>query len=168
LSYFVYPGALNRPVKEISFRIATKKDQDFIGQLSARVFSIFGRYDEILTDWFSHPGVITVIGSKNGQPVAFAMFQLGERETWNVSTGELLAIAVIPEHQRQGLGRSLLNYMEDLALRFRLREIHLHTGKDNLPAQCLFEEAGYGVAETEKDYYPKGQPAVRMVKRLES
>ncbi len=151
---------------EISFRIATKKDQDFIRQLSARVFSIFGHYDEILTDWFLHPGVITVIGSKNGESAAFAMLQLGEKETWNDSIGELLAIAVIPEHQRQGVGRTLLNYMEDLALRFRLRGIHLHTGKDNLPAQYLFEKAGYRMAGKEKSYYPKGQSAVRMVKML--
>jgi ribosomal protein S18 acetylase RimI-like enzyme len=56
--------------------------------------------------------------------------------------------------------------MEDLALRFRLREIRLHTGKDNLSAQSLFEKAGYKVAGSEDRYYPKGQSAVRMVKRL--
>jgi ribosomal protein S18 acetylase RimI-like enzyme len=155
-------------MEEISFRIATKKDRNFIRQLSASVFSIFGHYDEILTDWFLHPGVITVIGSKNGPPVAFAMLQIGEKETWNASIGELLAIAVIPEHQRQGVGRALLNYMEDLALRFRLSAIHLHTGKDNLPAQYLFEKAGYKIAGAEKSYYPKGQSAVKMVKRLNS
>jgi ribosomal protein S18 acetylase RimI-like enzyme len=154
-------------MKEISFRIATKKDRDFIRQLSASVFSIFGRYDEILTGWFLHPGVITIIGSKNGQPVAFAMLQPGEKETWNAPTGELLAIAVMPEHQGQGVGRALLNYMEDLALRFRLSEMHLHTGKDNLPAQYLFEKAGYKIAGAEKSYYPKGQSAVRMVKMLD-
>jgi len=153
-------------MKEISFRIATKKDRDFIRQLSASVFSIFGHYDEILTGWFLHPGVTTVISSENGQPVAFAMLQPGEKETWNAPIGELLAIAVIPEHQGQGVGRALLNYMEDLALRFRLSEIHLHTGKENLPAQYLFEKAGYKIAGAEKSYYPKGQSALRMVKVL--
>ena len=155
-------------MKEISFRIATKKARDFIRRLSASVFSIFGHYDEILTGWFLHPGVITVIGSKNGQPVAFAMLQLGEKETWNTSIGELLAIAVIPEHQRQGVGRALLKYVENLALRFRLSAIHLHTGKDNLSAQYLFEKAGYKIAGAEKSYYPNGQSAVKMVKRLNS
>jgi ribosomal protein S18 acetylase RimI-like enzyme len=155
-------------VKEISFRIARIKDRGFIEELSARVFSIFGRYDEILSEWFFRLGVITVIASMNGQPVAFAMLETGERETWNVSTGELLAIAVTPEQQRQGVGKSLLDYMEDLALRFRLREIHLHTGKDNLAAQSLFEKAGYRTAGAEKGYYPKGQSAVKMVKRLDS
>ncbi len=154
-------------MKEVSFRIATEQDRDFIRQLSASVFSIFGHYDEILTDWFLQPGVITVIGSKNGQPVGFAMLQLGEKETWNAPIGELLAIAIIPGHQRQGVGEALLSYMENLALRFRLSEIHLHTGKDNLPAQYLFEKAGYKIAGTEKSYYPKGQSAVRMVKRLD-
>lgn len=96
------------------------------------------------------------------------MLQIGEKETWNASIGELLAIAVIPEHQRQGVGRALLNYMEDLALRFRLSAIHLHTGKGNLPAQYLFEKAGYKIAGAERSYYPKGQSAVKMVKRMNS
>lgn len=96
------------------------------------------------------------------------MLQPGEKENRKDSSGELLAIAVIPEHQRQGIGMALLSFMEDLALRFRWGEIHLHTGKDNLPAQHLFEKAGYKIAGGEKRYYPEGQSAVRMVKRLNS
>ena len=50
---------------------------------------MFGDYDLILTQWFMQPGVITVIGSKNGQPVGFAMLQLGKKGIWNALTGEL-------------------------------------------------------------------------------
>ena len=154
-------------MKEISFRIATEKDGDFIGHLSAEAFSVFGEYGEILTEWFAGPGVITVISSRNGQRVGFAMLQPGEKETWNASTGELLAIAVIPECHRQGMGRALLRHMGNLASQFRLREIRLHTAEGNLPARYLFETEGYKIVGLERNYYPRGQSAVVMVKKLD-
>ena len=125
---------------------------------------MFGDYDLILTQWFMQPGVITVIGSKNGTPVGFAMLQLGNQRTGNALTGELLAIAVIPEQQNQGVGEALLHHVEDLVSGGRLRAIFLHTAKDNLPAQFLFQKAGYRIAGWKGGYYPKGQAAVRMVK----
>ena len=155
-------------MEEISFRIAREKDRDFIKRLSAAVFSIFGDYDEILSQWFLQPGVFTVIGSKNGTPIGFAMLRLEEGENEGASTGELLAIAVAPEHQGQGIGKALLSQVEDLARQYRVREIRLHTAKDNLSARFLFERAGYEVVGSKKNYYPQGQPAVMMGKMLGS
>ena len=155
-------------MKEISFRAATEKDRDFIRQVSARVFSLFGDYEEILTHWFLVPGVLTVIGSKNGQPAGFVMLQLGEKVKGEGAKGELLAIAVVPEHQGQGVGKALLGYGEDLAWQHRLSEIRLHTAEDNLSARYLFGKAGYKVVGSKKSYYPQGQSALMMVKMLDS
>ena len=155
-------------MKEISFRLSTEEDREFVAQLSASVFSVYGDYDQILTHWFSQTGVITVIGLVGGNPAGFAMLQLGEKGDWDASSGELLALAVIPEKQRQGVGQALLRYMENLAGQFDLTEIHLHTAKDNLPARVLFQKAGYMTAGAKKSFYPKGQTAVMMVKMLDS
>ena len=155
-------------MEEISFRMATEKDREFVRELSAGVFSIFGDYDEILSQWFPQPGVFTVIGSKKGSPVGFAMLQLGEGGGGDASTGELLAIAVAPEDQGQGVGKTLLSQVEELARQYRVREIHLHTAKDNLFARFLFERAGYEVLGSKKRYYPQGQAAVMMGKMLGS
>ena len=160
-------------MEEISFRMAREEDRDFIRRLSARVFSIFGDYDEILSQWFLQPGVFTVIGSENGMSIGFAMLQLvesslqpEEAEDEDTPTGELLAIAVSPEHQGQGVGQAMLSQVEDLAVQFRLGEICLHTAKDNLSAQFLFRKAGYEIIGSKKSYYPQGQSAVMMSKSM--
>jgi len=53
-------------------RLATKDDYSFIRQLSREVFSVFGKYDEIIPQWFLNPDVITIIYVKNGHPMGFA------------------------------------------------------------------------------------------------
>ena len=91
------------------------------------------------------------------------MLQLGEGGNGDASTGEILAIAVAPEHQGRGVGRALLSQVEELARQYRGREIHLHTAKDNLFARLLFERAGYKVLGSKKRYYPQGQAAVKAL-----
>jgi ribosomal-protein-alanine N-acetyltransferase len=153
-------------MEKISFRMATVENWDFIEQLSARVFSVFGNYDEILPQWILQAGVVTLIGSEDGRDLGFAMVRLGEKNNEEVPPGELLAIAVLPEYHRQGVGKALLGRVEDLALQHGLRELHLHTARDNLSARYLFHGAGYRDAKLEKRYYPKGQSAVLMVKKV--
>jgi ribosomal protein S18 acetylase RimI-like enzyme len=153
-------------MEKISFRTATVGDWDFIEHLSARVFSIFGDYGEILPQWLLQPGVIVLIGSRDERKMGFAMVRLGERKVEDAPAGELLAIAVMPEYQRRGLGKALLGRVEDLALQYGLGELHLHTARDNLSARCLFHKTGYRAARMKKSYYPKGQSAVMMVKKL--
>ncbi len=154
-------------MSKISLRLATEEDWEFVRQLSAGVFSIFGDYDQALTRWFLQPGVLTVIGSMNGYPAGFAILQLAEKGNWNSSTGELLALAVIPEYHRQGLGSALLGQVEKMASQYGLKKIRLHTAIDNLPARNLFQKAGYKRVGSEKSYYPKGQSAVMMMKTLD-
>lgn len=154
--------------QKISFRIARDEDRNFIAHLSAEVFSVYGNYHGILSEWFLHPKVITVVGSKNGIPVSFAMLRLGENKKSLPLTGELLAIAVLPEYQRHGSGEALLGYLDNLAKVFGLQEIQLHTADENLPARSLFHKAGYRPQQSKKSYYPKGQSAIVMVKKFDS
>jgi hypothetical protein len=133
-------------MEKISFRTATVGDWDFIEHLSVRVFSIFGDYGEILPQWLLQPGVIVLIGSRDERKMGFAMVRLGERKVEDAPAGELLAIAVM--------------------LQYGLGELHLHTARDNLSARCLFHRTGYRAARMKKSYYPKGQSAVMMVKKL--
>lgn len=155
-------------MKEISFRIANDEDQEFIRELARSAFSYFGNYDEILARGFIEPGVITMIGSINGHPVSFAMFRIGGNEGPNEPMGEILAIAVRVLHQRQGVGKELLKQVEYLGLQYGLGEIHLQTGQNNVPALSLFQKVGYKVVGLKTNYYPKGQSAWVMVKKLAS
>ncbi len=151
----------------ISFRRAGEEDQDFIKELSTAVFSIYGDYDLILPRWFLSPWVVTIIASDLGEPVGFAMLHFGGKEIWEPTLGELLAIAVKPEHQGKGVGSAIINHVEELARESHLEKIQLHTSTDNSSARHLFQKAGYLEKESKESYYPNGQTAVLMVKNLD-
>lgn len=144
--------------QRVFIRLATKEDGGFICQLSGEVFSIFGDYDEIIPQWFLNPDVVTIIYVKNGHPLGFAMLY--------VLSGEILAIAVTPKYQRKGIGSALLNHVESLARQLGLSRLLLHTAKDNDAAHLFFQKAGFKVIGTQERFYPKGQPALTMSKRI--
>jgi len=139
-------------------RLATKEDCSFIRRLSGDVFSVFGDYSEIIPQWFVNPDVITAVYVKNGPPVGFAMLY--------VVSGEILAIAVLPEYQRSGIGSALLNHIECIAGQLGLSRLSLHTAKENNLAHLFFQKAGFKVIGTQEDYYPEGQPALIISKGI--
>jgi len=139
-------------------RLATKDDYSFIRQLSREVFSVFGKYDEIIPQWFLNPDVITIIYVKNGHPMGFAMLYL--------FSGEILAIAVNPKYQRKGIGSALLIHLETIAKQLGLGRLLLHTAKDNIVARLFFQKLGFKVIGRKENYYPKGQSAFMMSKPL--
>jgi len=148
-----------RYVKQRDFiRLAIRDDCSFIRKLSGEVFSVFGDYSEIISRWFVNPDVITVIYVKNGHSVGFAMLY--------VLSGEIVAIAVPPRHQRRGIGSALLNHIECLASQLGLRRISLHTAKENNVAHLFFQKAGFEVIGTQENYYPRGQPALIISKHI--
>jgi ribosomal-protein-alanine N-acetyltransferase len=151
---------------EFRFHLGTENDRDFVSQLSARVFSVYGRYDEIVANWLLQPSVVTVVITKKAEPLGFAMLEFKGKGGRAPSSGELLAIAIVPEYQGLGIGNALLTHTESLALQYESRGIQLHTGKDNLSARSFFEKAGYKVIGSRKRYYPRGQPALAMYKTL--
>ena len=76
------------------FRVATENDLVFILRLSARVFSVYGDYQDIIADWFSRPGVTSVIITDKAEPLGFAMIEFGAQSGLIPTMGDLLAIAV--------------------------------------------------------------------------
>ena len=146
-------------VKQRDFiRLAIKDDCSFISKLSGEAFSIFGDYGEIISQWLLNPDVITVIYVNDWHPLGFAIL--------SAPSGEILAVAVIPQYQRSGIGSALLNHIECLAGQLGLSRILLHTAKENHVAQLFFQKAGFEVIGTQEDYYPKGQTALRMSKGI--
>lgn len=154
-----------RRTPSVTLRNGTLNDRFFIGSLSRRVFSVFGDYVGTLLNWLSHPGVITVIAEQHDIPVAFAMLRL-RKDFFNSSVGELLAIAVIPERQRHGIGIILLRHVESVAMTQDIRELRLNTAEINTAACHFFRRAGFNVVGIKDHFYPAGQRALEMCKRL--
>ena len=154
-------------METFDFRLANENDLDFISQLSARVFSKYGAYDEIVLGWLLEPEVITVIIIAAGaDPLGFAMVTL-EREKWfEPRRGHLLAIGVFPEHQRKRIGTALLEHMEEIARKYGVEEMLLWTAVNNQQALSFFQNAGFHIVGSEDRYYPRGQAALVLSKKI--
>ena len=150
----------------LTFREAGHIDVAFMAQLSRRVFSAFGPYEEMIPTWLMYETTVTIVACIDGIPVGFAMIGDPFSRYDLRQLTELLAIAVDPEKQRKGIGGLLLSEAEKKATELGIRRIFLHTATGNLPARRLFTQAGYRPWEIKRSFYPKGQDAIAMLKNL--
>lgn len=156
-------------------------DRAFVRELSSLVFSRFGDYGEMLPGWLGGPGVWGFVALESGVPVGFTLLSLtrlpeaagalipqrARRDATPLAL-DLMAIAVQPENQRTGVGRKLLESAIQEAERLLTREVwvlavSLLVGEENQPARRLFEELGFEPLPG-RESYPRGQPALRMVR----
>lgn len=159
-------------------RLATPSDHPGITGVAAEVYDDLGDYGSILPSWFSHPGVEIYV-APDAEPDRAARVRyfllLGYFEPLSDSNKQLLvdllAIAVVPECQRQGIGRKLL--LEAIAIAteaaqgFSQAEMRLTVSETNPVAQRLFSSAGFEILDPHHGSYDRGQRAIRMSRRLQ-
>ena len=150
----------------LEIRPAKTSDSSFITHLSGKVFNIYGAYDDIVSDWFESERTFTLIALLGRKPAGFAMIgQVANREHLE-HVFEVLAIAVVPENQRTGIGQMLLRDVERKATELNVKRLFLHTAEENLSAQKLFLKNGYHPWGMEQGFYPAGQDALLMSKEI--
>jgi ribosomal protein S18 acetylase RimI-like enzyme len=148
-------------------RPAGPADFAFIRRLAVRVFSYLGDYGRIIPDWLAHDGVLSFVVEEGGHPVGFTMigYYRVEGDT-QAYAADLLAIAVSPEAQHQGLGRRLLEHAIATARtarrRLPVRELRLSVAEPNQRARRLFASAGFVDVPGDHGFYEGGQRALHM------
>ncbi len=147
-------------------RLAERSDVHFVKELSGRVFHIYGPYKKIIGSWVGSDVTVCLVGLIDKRPVGFAMISDLSLEAQPTCVSELLAIAVVPEKQRIGIGEALLREIEKRAAEMNITELFLHTAKDNLAALRLFRKNGYHAWCVKEVFYPAGQDAVFMSKQI--
>ena len=83
------------------------------------------------------------------------------------SLARLTSIAVRPDSAGAGLGRTLLEAAEAEARAHGCLRLRLEVRADNVPAQRLYDHAGYRRFKVIEDYYEDGTAAWRYEKALE-
>lgn len=84
-----------------------------------------------------------------GDARAFALVRLVADEA------ELLTLATHPAHQRQGLGRAVMQAWQSQAKLRGATESFLEVAADNAPALSLYESEGFAVCGRRRGYYPR-------------
>ncbi len=81
---------------------------------------------------------------------------------------ELLTLAVDPAHRRQGLGRRLLEQLENESLARDATEVFLEVSEQNTPARNLYRACGYTESGRRPNYYrqPNGAKIDAILMKL--
>ena len=154
-----------RPRGELVVRRARSADGSFLRDLSARVFTEFGDYEQVLGEYLVRDGVYTHIAEWQGRSVGFTMLMYYPLAPGSL-IADLLAIAVEPGEQGRGVGSSLLESVLDFVANARrtvaLERIRLSVADTNYRARALFERHGFRLARDSHGYYDRGQRALHM------
>jgi ribosomal protein S18 acetylase RimI-like enzyme len=151
----------------VTIRTADPGDLPFVCDLSRRAFRRYGPYEEILPRWFISGLSMVVLAETRGGPVGFAMMTRMAHRGAGAETAEIMAIAVEPARQGQGVGQTLMEALEAKAKEASIRRLILHTATDNKAAKGLFSLLGFRVIATRKCFYPQGQDGLMMEKMLD-
>jgi ribosomal-protein-alanine N-acetyltransferase len=151
---------------EIKIRLSTVTDSFFIKDLSAKAFKPFGEYGDVVQKWNISGGCITIIACHEGFPMGFAMASRPLSRYDLNNSSELLAIAIETVWQGKGVGKLLLTEVEKAAFEAGITTMFLHTAVENRNARKLFSDSGYKVWQIKKNFYPEGQDACVMAKKL--
>ncbi len=150
----------------VKIRVAQPADARFIIELSGRVFGVYGPYKKTIMGWLESGMTLTLLAHMSKRPVGFVMISLLPQDVNGQHVSELLAIAVVPEEQRVGVGQMLLIEVEKKAAEMNIKELFLHTAEENMAAQKLFSKNGYERKGVKKAFYPAGQNALIMSKKI--
>jgi ribosomal-protein-alanine N-acetyltransferase len=82
-------------------------------------------------------------------------------------TGHVTTVGVSPEHRRRSLAKRLMGQVEDGFRRRGVRLVRLEVRALNIPAQKLYENLGYSIAQRLPKYYSNGGDGLLMLKSLE-
>jgi ribosomal protein S18 acetylase RimI-like enzyme len=102
-----------------------------------------------------------VVTAKDGRElVGFAMAQ------FYTETVHLTLIGVIGSHQRRGIGRQLLAWVEDSAIVAGLFKIHLEVRCGNQEARRFYAALGYSESGSVPGYYSGIEDAIKLSRDL--
>jgi ribosomal-protein-alanine N-acetyltransferase len=103
---------------------------------------------------------VTLIAAERGRMVAFAIMYFGEEHA------HLSLLAVRPSHQRQGIGRRLLEWLLQSARTAGIASVHLELRAANHGARRFYRALGFIETAYIPGYYRGKEMALRMMREL--
>ena len=116
------------------------------------------------------PGTF-IVAEENGDVVGYIMCRI---ETGIPSfkllgitkKGHVISIAVLPEHQRGGIGYALMREAMQAMINYKAKECYLEVRASNVPAVNLYKKMEFEIIRTITGYYADGEAAYVMARKL--
>jgi ribosomal-protein-alanine N-acetyltransferase len=80
--------------------------------------------------------------------------------------GHVISIAVLPQHQHQGVGYALMQKAMEAMMRYKAKECFLEVRASNTPAVNLYKKMGFEIIRRLHKYYADGEDAYLMAIKL--
>jgi len=112
-----------------------------------------------------------IVAEENGDVVGYVMCRI---ETGIPSfkllgitrKGHVISIAVLPEHQREGIGCALMREAMEAMVNYKAKECYLEVRASNVSAVNLYRKMGFEIIRTIRGYYADGEAAYLMARKL--
>jgi len=122
-------------------------------------------------DLYEHFPATFVVAEENGEVLGYIMCRI-ETGLSNfgmlgiAKKGHVISIAVLPAHQRQGIGYALMREAMQGMLLYRAGECYLEVRVSNTPAVNLYKKMDFKITRTIHGYYANGENAYVMSRKL--
>ncbi len=147
--------------RRISVRRFASADSSFVERLSERAFSEYSaRPARYVSSLVQRSTTRAWVARSGDVPVGMAMLELGQQRA------SLLAIAVEEHWRGRGIGRRLMQAVEQGARESGARLLSLCTADSNLAALDLFLRCGMRIVDHKPGYYSRRQDACELEKAL--
>ena len=156
---------MHMSVASLTFRIGRSQD--------SRALAIMSR-DQIETGlgWKYHaeridrlirtPEVVTLIACDREHVAGFAIMEFGDAHA------HLVLMAVRPEYQRQGIGRTMIEWLLESCATAGIVSVHLELRVINKVARAFYRAVGFSETFFVPRYYSRRESAIRMIRVLRS
>lgn len=141
----------------MELRAWTKEDIDQIAALESVCFSDPWTKEMLLKSFVS-PIFYSVLIEEQGEIWGYAC------ETVMFEDAEIAIVAVAPKHRKKGLGKLLMERLENIAISRGAEQTFLEVRKSNAAALALYEGFGFEKIRTRERYYADGEDAFVMRK----
>jgi len=155
-------------------RRSESSDIAWIQRVADQVYRDLGDYGLAIASWLGTSGVFAYVDTdqrNTRRGFIVIEFHVPEPSARSPFVADVLAIAVAPEHQRQGIGRALLDHAIRAAVSvgrlYPRREMRLTVADGNDAGLRLYQAAGFEIMDSVHGAYPGGQRAIRMVRALD-
>jgi [ribosomal protein S18]-alanine N-acetyltransferase len=137
----------------VTVRLAGAADAPELSQVHCASFAEGWSSSDFVT-WLSRPDSFAALSLRERDAVAFGLVLAAGDEA------ELLTIATRPDARRRGLGREILQALDEEARRRGLRRWVLEVARNNVAALGLYKSCGFVEIGVRKAYYPQGEERV--------
>lgn len=149
---------------EISYRPVERADISMLVEMEKSSFTEVDRFSRRKIAYYirnPHRSIIVDVIEAEGEPKGYAVF-LTKSTSRSVS---LHSICIAPETRGKGIAKAYLEkrlaYLGD-----RYERIVLRVRTSNLKARDLYSSLSFSVDGIEPGYYPDGDNAIRMTRKL--